>query len=251
MLPYNLLIVPIPIFLIILLSFFGFYFLMNIIVCLIKRNIKWKKYILYIADGFIVFFAIICTIYIIILGVGNPDSSFSFLFFIITGELIFFGLMGLFFTYYDTKFVDTSGVNNSILLKRGVILTKRTVIIKIIYLILIMFPYIIFIEPPAIWGVLFFIGGYFLINIIAFIIKRNIKWIKYILYILDGFIVFSVIIGFMCYIITLQKNEEANDYGYFIFLIMGVFIYFGLMGLFLTYCDTDFDGHARVTDTMI
>ena len=104
MLPYFLILGPFPFFRNLALVFFGFYFLLNIIVYFINRDINWLKYILYIVDGFIVFFAIIYTIRLTILVMKNQgEAGFAYVIFLIMGVLIFFGLMGLFFTYCDTK----------------------------------------------------------------------------------------------------------------------------------------------------
>jgi hypothetical protein len=224
--------------------FFVFYFLINIIIFIIKRNIKWIKYIIYILDALIVFLAVIYTIYFISICAGNPESSFAVFEFIIIGKIIFFGLMGLFLTYCDNKFVGHAWVTTKDFnLTGSVMLTKRTVIIKTIYLMLVMFFYILLFVSIIfdyydfklyILGCCFFGGAYWLINIIACLIKRNIKWIRYILYILDSFIVLSAII----YTIRLIILEGKASFTYIYHPMMGVFIFFGLMGLFFTYHDT-------------
>jgi len=62
-------------------------------------------------------------------------------------------------------------------------LTKRTIIIKIIYLIIIMLPYFLILGPFPFFRnlALVFFGFYFLLNIIVYFINRDINWLMIIL----------------------------------------------------------------------
>jgi uncharacterized integral membrane protein len=58
------------------------------------------------------------------------------------------------------------------------------------------------------------------------------------LYILDSSILLFAIIYTIRLIILAHRNQGEADFAFLFYTVMGVLIFFSLMSLFLTYCDT-------------
>jgi hypothetical protein len=115
-------------------------------------------------------------------------------------------------------------------------LTKRAVIMKIIFVLFNIIPYNtifygLFYFP--VYLILGFLVFYFLINIIACQKIGNSKWIKYTLNILDGMLVFFAGAGAIIWTIITVTAEGEVAYLLMIYPIFGAIFTFGLLGLFL------------------
>ena len=85
-------------FLYVTFSFFGFYLLINILVYLTIRKLKWMKDILNAFDGLLVFSAVAIFIILISIAMDGGEAGFVVIFYPILGGFFFLGVLGLFFT---------------------------------------------------------------------------------------------------------------------------------------------------------
>jgi len=115
-------------------------------------------------------------------------------------------------------------------------LRKKIVIIKILIILFGIIPYVSFIGPNNFFRILTFVffGFYLSVNILAYWHINKHIWMKYILNILDGFLLFFAISSTVFLSIYAKRIEGEGAFVFIIYPILGIFFILGFVGLILT-----------------
>jgi hypothetical protein len=116
--------------------------------------------------------------------------------------------------------------------------TKKVLIVKILFVLMTIMPYIIFIGPNDFFRnvIICSCGFYFLLNI--FVCTGRFKFIKYLLNVFDGgFIIVSVF--FIIFLTVLAyKDPEEGGHVFILYPVLLAIMALGIMGLYLNKCNS-------------